>query len=108
MSNNITIARPYAKALFEVALNNQQLLNCAKALHALSIAVSTPVGLRFLQNPAVDSSLQIQLLCSVVADLYLSAFADKLDNFIHLLALNKRVLCIPSIYMEFGQLLANY
>ena len=108
MSNNMTVARPYAKALFEIAVHDHQLQVCSSALNALSIAVMTPVVKRFLQNPGVDRHLHTQLLCSVIKDLPLQEFSVALENFVRLLAENKRLLCIPSIFREFEQLRADY
>jgi F-type H+-transporting ATPase subunit delta len=98
-----TLARPYAKAAFEVALQNSSLDSWSGMLR-LSAAVTADESIRGLLNSPSLSSEQI-------ADAFISVCGDELDekgnNFVHLLAENKRLVLLPEISLLFENLKAN-
>lgn len=95
MSDSTTIARPYAKALFEHALKEKKLAEWSEYLHILSHAVLSSEGYEFITNPAVTEQQHLDFLQSICDS---KAKEDKaLSNFIALLAANKRLLVLPEI-----------
>lgn len=95
MSDSTTIARPYAKAIFEHALLEQKLAQWSEYLLALAQAVLDSNASQFITNPASTPEQQIELLhtaCNVSAQ-----EIQPLSNLISLLAVNKRLLLLPEI-----------
>lgn len=96
MSDSTTIARPYAKALFEHALSEKKLAEWSQYLLELSEAVLDPQASQFIANPVTTDEQQIELLESIFGA---KAKEDSsLHNLIALLAVNKRLMLLPDIY----------
>ncbi|MDI1351704.1 MAG: F0F1 ATP synthase subunit delta [bacterium] len=95
MSDSTTIARPYAKAIFEHALAENKLAQWSEYLHALAQTVLTPQAAQFIANPASTDEQHIDLLQSVSGSAHQSY--ESLNNLIHLLAVNKRLMLLPEI-----------
>lgn len=107
MADITTIARPYAKAVFELAVDTRQLGEWSAVLVALSQAVLMPASTQFINNPAVTTSEQQQLLMAVVSRLKSNVDIKLVEHFISLLATYKRLLLIPAIHTQFEQLKAE-
>ncbi|MFA6301839.1 MAG: F0F1 ATP synthase subunit delta [Legionella sp.] len=99
MSDSTTVARPYAKALFEHALATKKLSEWSGYLSNLAQAVSLPEAKYFLENPAVTTEQQIELLSSVHAAK--TKVDEHLVHLITLLAENKRLMVLPAIQVIF-------
>jgi len=95
MSDSTTIARPYAKAIFEHALKENKLAEWSAYLLALAQAVLLPEGAQFITNPAVTEEQQIKLLQAVTK--VKSNENKTLTNLITLLTTNKRLMLLPEI-----------
>lgn len=104
-SSSITIARPYAKALFEHALSEKKLALWSDILMNLVQAVLSPKAEGFINNPAATVEQKIDLLLTVCGKN--SKENDSLVNFVSLLAKNKRLLILPDIQVLFEQLRAE-
>jgi len=103
MAELITLARPYAKAAFEVALQDKDLDGWSKML-GLSAALSADKSVNaLLSSPALAGTDQAQALIDVGGD----EFVEKGQNFIHLLAQNKRLPLLPQISNLFEEFKAN-
>ncbi len=107
MSDNVTIARPYAKAIFNLALNNKQLAAWSIALQALAQTVLEPIASRFICNPENAGELQSQLLMSVLAKSKHAADIKHIENLVNLLIKNKRLMLLPDICAQFEMLRAE-
>ncbi len=106
MSDTITVARPYAKALFEFALESKQLSDWSYLLELMTHVVMFPAMVEILKNPATTNKNKIDLLMSVALEN--SGVDDQLaTNLVNLLVANKRVLYIPEIYLEYMRLRAE-
>lgn len=95
MSDSTTIARPYAKALFEYALAGDKLAQWSDDLSVLAHAVLDTNAAQFIANPASTTEQQIELLravCDIKDDTN-----QPLSNLIQMLAVNKRLLLLPEI-----------
>lgn len=95
MADSVTIARPYAKAIFEHALADKKLADWSSYLLNLAQAVSTPEAARFIDNPAATTDQQVELLRAVSNGK--AKENATLDNLIALLASNKRLKLLPEI-----------
>lgn len=107
MSDNVTIARPYAKAIFKHALAKKQLAAWSTLLHNLTLTVLDPQASRFICNPESGIELQIQLLMSIVDKSKHAVEMGDIENLVRLLAVNKRLLLLPDIFAQFEALRAE-
>jgi F-type H+-transporting ATPase subunit delta len=96
MSDSTTIARPYAKAIFEYALGEHKLAEWSAHLRNLAQTVLIPEAEQFVTNPATTVEQHIELLQTVVGAK--SNEHKPLNNWVELLATNKRLLLLPEIY----------
>ncbi len=98
-----TMARPYAKALFELAVENKSASDWSSLLDGLSTATADPQIAAWLDNPALTRE---QLADTLLAGLAKDASAEG-SNFIKLLVENGRLKLLPEITAEFKRLLAD-
>lgn len=102
MADKSTIARPYAKAAFEVA-GTARLGPWSEALRAAATVVADPRVGTLLGNPRVSPG--------ELADLVIGVACEGLDpegrNFIRMLADNHRLNVLPEIAARFEQLKAE-
>jgi len=96
MSDSTTIARPYAKAIFEYALAEKKLAEWSAHLVVLAQAILTSEASQFIANPASTVEQHIELLQA--ASKAETKKSDSLNNLIILLATNKRLMLLPEIY----------
>ncbi len=103
MAELVTLARPYAKAAFEVAFAANDLAGWQSMLNTAG-AVAADARMRTaLSRPALTSEQQAKLLLDVCGD----ALSDKLQNLVRILASNKRVTLLPEIAQQFSVLKAQ-
>lgn len=107
MSDNVTIARPYAKAIFNHALAQKKLAEWSIILQALADVVLDSNASCFICNPATPPALQTQLLQGVLDQLNIKGDSDTTASLIHLLTANKRLMLIPDICTQFELLRAE-
>jgi len=103
MAELSTLARPYAKAAFEYALDKQQLSQWLEELGTAAAVVADSGMEAVLNNPSLTASQQASILTEVCGD----ALGAQARNFISVLAANKRLPLLPEIYKLFGQYKAN-
>ncbi len=108
MSDMTSVARPYAKAAFEFALEHQQIDEWSSLLAKLAQIVSDPLCVEFLTEPSTTPQQHCQLLESVLKHFKLTKHNENLTNFVALAAHNKRLLAMESIYQNFQVLRANH
>ena len=97
MTNQITIARPYARAIFSVALKHNCCANWLEYLLLLSNITSNQKVILFLKNPMICIDKKIHLLtscCSNTTDIIFT-------NFLKILATRNRLLFLSSIFKLF-------
>jgi F-type H+-transporting ATPase subunit delta len=106
MADVSTVARPYAKALFDLANAEQKLAAWSDALGAAAAVVSEPSAKVALANPGLDDRQRADLVGSVVAAFpggqLLSTPEGK--NLLQLLAENDRLTALPEIAAQFDAL----
>lgn len=96
MSDSVTIARPYAKAVFNNALAERKLTEWSGYLCTLATVVQNALAVQFLTNPATTASQRSELLKEMVS-LQSGKVDEQVGNFVDLLASNKRLLTLPDI-----------
>lgn len=108
MAENVTLARPYAEAAFQLAKAGNALQAWSDALTRLSAVAATPEMDECIGNPRL-STTQVAQLCLDVA-----AAGGKLDlsadqkNFVQVLADNDRLVVLPEISGLFEELKHGY
>jgi F-type H+-transporting ATPase subunit delta len=107
MSDLTTIARPYAKALFEYARDNQQLAVWSDVLKRLAQVVLDAVASEFISDPSSTIEQQCQLLGTVSDSKTFPSVQKEVSNFISLLAHNKRLMALPDVCAQYEALRAK-
>ena len=112
MADNITIARPYAEAVFEVASEGGDLARWSAALESASELMADGQVVTFLGSPSLTAEQRLQFLADLFAsagsgDSVLAGGDDKGTNFLKLLLEYGRVSVLPEIAEHFDVLKAN-
>lgn len=66
MSNYLTIARPYAKAIFELGLLHNDLQNCLCFLQGLAVVVNDSQIMNLSKNKALSQTELVNLIMDIV------------------------------------------
>ena len=103
MAELITLARPYAKAAFEHALDAQALDTWAQALGTATAVAAEQGVAQMLGAPALTSTQKADALIEICGD----ALNESGRNFIRVLAENKRLQLLPQVHQLFLALKAN-
>ena len=103
MAEAATLARPYAKAIFDLARAEKKLGEWSSLLSGLAGAVRDPNVARWIGHPAIGRGQ--------LADLLIQAFGAQLSqeskNLLHLLAEYNRLTLAPAIAEQYEQLKAD-
>jgi F-type H+-transporting ATPase subunit delta len=103
MSERLTIARPYTKAIFALARKNNRLADTAAGLILGAEVVSDPTVHALLGSPHVTAAQLSELVNGIVG----SKFDENARDFITLLAQNRRLGFLPEIAALFEQMKAE-
>jgi len=104
MAEYTIVARPYAKAVFEIARSGDSLKEWSEFL-ALASAVVEDKGFHALMyRPGADG----QRLAALVIEICGDRAGELQQNFVNVLAGNGRLACLPSIAAEFVRLKDEY
>lgn len=104
MAELLTVARPYAKAAFEYARDNEALDNWSQALSFLSFAVADSVVRHRLSSPKLTSEQKVSLLVELIPEQQ----DDALQRFLATLADQGRLMGLSSIAEQFEHLRAEH
>ncbi len=109
MSDRTSIARPYAKAVFQHALEHQTLSDWSTWLAKLDDVVSCPDFQGFVLNPETSSEQHAEILVSIMQVLLdvKKTLPHVLNALIQVLAQNKRILVLSEICLQFEALRAD-
>jgi F-type H+-transporting ATPase subunit delta len=103
MAELATLARPYARAVFELARDSHRFADWSAILTGLADAVRDPKVAAWIGHPSLGRGQ--------LADLLIEAFGGRLDvqgqNLLRLLAEYHRVSLVPAIAAEFEALRAE-
>ncbi|MGO3353795.1 MAG: F0F1 ATP synthase subunit delta [Halomonas sp.] len=100
----MTVARPYAKAAFEYARDNEALDSWSQALSFLSFAVADDVVRHRLSSPKLDSDQKVSLLVELIPDQQ----DEALQRFLTVLVDQGRLMALKSIADQFEHLRAEH
>ena len=105
-SSALTLARPYARALFAAAKEQQQVVLWDDYLQVLATLLSQRKMILALSDPIVEPSDVLDFIVSsaqaVVTEAH--ALAPYADNFLRLLQHNQRLVLLPQIFEIFRTL----
>jgi len=108
MADTSTLARPYARAIFELARAGDSLPVWSAALATAARVIDDPAAKAFLSRRDLDDNGRVsflQTVCGEVGDAELLG-SDRGGNLLRLLAENDRLLSIPEISVQFDALKA--
>lgn len=103
MAEAITIARPYANAVFAIAHEKGELKAWSELLATLSLCVADPKMQSIITSPAVSDEQVITLLADIAGEL----LSEDGRNFLALLAENNRLMILADIAVIFEELRAE-
>lgn len=95
-TEHITIARPYAQAVFELARDRDALAAWSERLELLAVVVSDPDMARLLGNPHIPAERLAELIGDICGD----ALGDG-GPLVRLLAENRRLALLPELRLHF-------
>jgi F-type H+-transporting ATPase subunit delta len=109
MAENITIARPYAKAVFEQAVAGRALDEWEQILQTLAAVAADSQMAALLDSPLVSDQQLLTLFTQIVGKIRQSLSADlqkELNNFLQVLISEKRLAVLPEILRRYQSLVA--
>ena len=109
MAETGTLARPYARAVFQLARVDGSLSNWSQALGTAATVVVDPAARRFLARRELDDDARVEFLLSVCAGAGEAKVLESTRgrNFLRLLAENDRLPVLPEIAEQFEALKAR-
>ena len=103
MQENITIARPYARAVFEQARADNDLAPWSTMLALLGRIVADPLMRTLIKNPKVSHDQ----LTNILLDICGSSFNEKGKNFVRILVESGRLVVAKQISVFYEELKAE-
>jgi F-type H+-transporting ATPase subunit delta len=103
MAELVTLARPYAKAAFEVAVGEKRLGEWQGMLSTAGAVVASEKVQVALSSPALTGEQQARLMLDICGD----TLDTKMSNLVRALASNKRLALLPEIAAQFAALKAQ-
>ena len=106
MAEFATIARPYAKALFELANEKYQIESWLSGLKELAWSVDQARVASLIEDTRTNSKEKADFLLKLLTDE--QAAGDKtFRNFVHVVADEKRLWVLPEIYVQYQDLVLS-
>ncbi|MDT8398167.1 MAG: F0F1 ATP synthase subunit delta [Pseudomonadales bacterium] len=102
MAETTTLARPYARAAFEVALAGKTLQSWSEMLAQVQAVARHDAVVGILSSPSLTGAAQAQILLDLCGD----SLDPALQNFIRILAENKRLPLLEEIATLFEEMKA--
>jgi len=110
MAQHLTIARPYARAIFDEAIQQKTVESWSLVLQALSLVTKDKAIDALLNNPNISDERWFEFysaVCEKIAEKQIDTIQKHFDNFLRLLIENKRLFILPDISIVFHRLLAE-
>ena len=104
MSELTTLARPYAKAAFEFALEKEALSAWSEMLEFLSVVTKDSAMAKLLDSPSITREKAAEAMLSVAKE----SLNDHGGGFVNLLATNGRLELLPEIFTLYEQYRADH
>ncbi len=93
MADSATIARPYAKAIFDLALAQNTLTQWSNILGILSLAADDPQLKKLITDPRVTDQQLVEILIAICS----KDKNEQANNLLNALAEQKRLAALPEI-----------
>jgi len=109
MADTSTIARPYARALFDIAQRDDTLVDWSAALETAAQVLADDQARAFLSRPHLDDESRVAFLaavCGEVGDTEILT-SKRGSNLLRLLAENDRLAVLAEIALQFEALKAR-
>ncbi len=103
MAQLTTLARPYARAAFETALQDGELQGWSVLLRLAAAIAQDPAVSQKLSEPSASGEQQVRVLVDLLGD----EASEKQRNFLKVLAANKRLPLLPDVAILFDALKAE-
>ena len=103
MAELSTLARPYAKAAFEFAVEAKDLQGWAKSLATAAAVTQYSAVVKLLGSPGSTAALQAATVIDICGD----ALSAAGQNFVVILSENRRLTLLPQISYQFESMKAN-
>ena len=103
MAEAITIARPYANAVFAIAQEKSELKVWSELLEVLSQSVADPAMQSIIASPSVGDDQVLGLMADIAGE----AMTEDATSFLALLANNNRLQLLSDIAVIFEELRAE-
>lgn len=103
-AESLTVARPYAEAVFKRAVESGKLDTWSDMIELMSIVVKDPVVLGLLANPKVLAANKQELMLDIGGE----RLNDEGRNLIKILLENGRISVLPEIAELFNQLKSEH
>ena len=98
------LARPYAKALFESAIESNSIDEMAVELKTMAVAAKTEGIINTIENPTLSRKEIVEIL----VNLFEESISDTAKKLIEILAENKRLNLLEPIYLIYQDLLGKH
>lgn len=108
MSDNTTIARPYAKAIFQHALAKSQLSAWSALLSVLAQVVLHRKVKTFLTSPNASVADKVARLKNTLSGIQSIPTDAAVDHLLQILTEKKRILVLPEMLAQFEALRAEH
>jgi len=110
MADNITVARPYAQAIFDLANESGALSAWSESLGVAGQLLADKALVEYLGNPAFNDAQRLEFLTGLFGKAGATLLAgddDRGSNFLRLLLENRRAAVLPEIATHFEALKAK-
>lgn len=111
MALHLTLARPYAKALFAEAKETDQLASWYTILNGLAKIIQNKSIIPIINNPNISyeetKDFFLELLSEIDPETT-DILKERLENFLQLLVNEKRLIALPNIALLYCKLLNDY
>ncbi len=101
MAESVTIARPYAEAVFRLARDGKALAQWSDTLKLLAVIAQDPEMVQCIGNPKLSADQLTQLFVSLSGE---AAKNADVTGFIRVLAANERLSLLPQVQEIYEQL----
>ncbi len=101
MADKLSLARPYAKAVFELATANKAYLRWSYVLGVLTALVKDPQI-----KPLLSNQIEAQALGDFLCEIVVNDFTEEESNLIRVLAAKRRLNIIEQVALLYEQLRA--
>jgi F-type H+-transporting ATPase subunit delta len=109
MKDMQTIARPYAKALFELALKHQALKLWSDALAVLAASVEDKQMQKLIDHPEVSADMLVDVLTTVLKrSIGNQKQTEAVEHAVIMMAKQQRLSVLPEIYRQYEMLKADH